>query len=44
MMRTQTIPPDKAKSAWDVVERNATALKQIKFTRAAARCSCACPE
>jgi len=29
MMRTQTITPDKAKGAWDVVERNATALKQI---------------
>ena len=29
MMRTQTIAPDKAKGAWDVVERNATALKQI---------------
>ena len=29
MMRTQTISPDKAKGAWDVVERNATALKQI---------------
>src|SRR4029079_5345884 len=29
MMRTETIPPDKAKGAWEVVERNATALKQI---------------
>src|ERR1700746_135184 len=29
MMRTQTIAPDKAKGAWDVVERNATALNQI---------------
>jgi signal transduction histidine kinase len=29
MMRTQTIPPDKAKTAWHVVERNATSLKQI---------------
>jgi PAS domain S-box-containing protein len=29
MMRTQTITPDKAKGAWDVVERNATSLKQI---------------
>jgi PAS domain S-box-containing protein len=29
MMRAQTISPDKAKGAWDVVERNATALKQI---------------
>jgi signal transduction histidine kinase len=29
MMRTQSMTPDKARSAWDVVERNATALKQI---------------
>src|ERR1051326_5579827 len=29
MMRTQTIAAEKAKGAWDVVERNATALKQI---------------
>jgi PAS domain S-box-containing protein len=29
MMRTQTITPDKAKTAWDVVERNATSLQQI---------------
>jgi signal transduction histidine kinase/ActR/RegA family two-component response regulator len=29
MMRTQTITADKAKGAWDVVERNATSLKQI---------------
>jgi PAS domain S-box-containing protein len=29
MMRTQAVPPDKAQSVWDVVERNATALKQI---------------
>jgi len=29
MMRTQTIAAEKAKTAWDVVERNATALKQI---------------
>ena len=29
MMRTQTITPDKARTAWDVVERNATSLQQI---------------
>jgi signal transduction histidine kinase len=29
MMRTQTIPPEKGKTVWDVVERNATSLKQI---------------
>ena len=29
MMRTQTISPEKAKGAWEVVERNATALKRI---------------
>jgi PAS domain S-box-containing protein len=29
MMRTQTLAPDKAKTAWDVVERNATSLRQI---------------
>ena len=29
MMRTQILPPDKAKTAWDVVERNATSLQQI---------------
>ncbi len=29
VMRTSTIPPDKTTGAWDVVERNATALKQI---------------
>ena len=29
MMRTQTLPPDKAKPAWEVVERNATSLQQI---------------
>ena len=29
MMRTQTLSPEKASGAWDVVERNATSLKQI---------------
>lgn len=29
MMRTQTIAPEKGATAWDVVERNATALQQI---------------
>jgi signal transduction histidine kinase/ActR/RegA family two-component response regulator len=29
MMQTQTLSPDKAKTAWDVVERNATLLKEI---------------
>jgi PAS domain S-box-containing protein len=29
MMRTQTLPPDKGKTAWEVVERNATSLQQI---------------
>lgn len=29
MMRTQAIGPDKAPMVWDVVERNATSLKQI---------------
>ena len=29
MMRTQTLPADKAQTAWDVVERNATSLQQI---------------
>jgi PAS domain S-box-containing protein len=29
MMRTQTLSPEKATGAWDVVERNATSLKQI---------------
>jgi PAS domain S-box-containing protein len=29
MMRTQTLAPDKAQSAWHVVERNASALQQI---------------
>ena len=29
MMRTETLPPEKASAAWDVVERNATSLKHI---------------
>jgi CheY-like chemotaxis protein len=29
MMRTQTLSPETASGAWDVVERNATSLKQI---------------
>jgi signal transduction histidine kinase len=29
MMRTQTLSPEKASGAWNVVERNATSLKQI---------------
>jgi signal transduction histidine kinase/CheY-like chemotaxis protein len=29
MMRTQTLSPEKASGAWDVVERNATSLKHI---------------
>jgi PAS domain S-box-containing protein len=29
MMRTQTLPPEKARGAWTIVERNATSLKQI---------------
>ncbi|HWI20494.1 MAG TPA: ATP-binding protein [Vicinamibacterales bacterium] len=29
MMRTETLPPEKARAAWDVVERNATSLQHI---------------
>jgi signal transduction histidine kinase len=29
MMRTQSLPPEKGKTAWDVVERNAASLQQI---------------
>jgi signal transduction histidine kinase/ActR/RegA family two-component response regulator len=29
MMRTQTLPAEKAQDAWEIVERNATSLKQI---------------
>jgi PAS domain S-box-containing protein len=29
MMRTQIVPPEKSRAAWEVVERNATALQQI---------------
>ena len=29
MMRTQAVPQEKAQTVWDIVERNATALKQI---------------
>jgi PAS domain S-box-containing protein len=29
MARTQTLAPDKSTNAWDIVERNATSLKQI---------------